>query len=292
MGHESGWAPPTNFIELQRDMNRRLDQLQRRNRTPRASDIMGPGLAARARRVLDWHATETSFNGLFYSQPGALNSPDPDVAWIGQSIATALGSGTLIVRELAGQDYDGSSPRRFAQAFRTMPDTTRQFGDWEDETGGGDTAEWVAFTPDTSGTDLGSGGEGHGFYMLKDGMVDFVARLTLGTGFSIGSPTLEIFIPDLPGIDSSTSAVWPITFMWRGAADMQGQAKVAGGRIQAYRIGTGFGVVGLYEPWITSNFVAGDQLHFGGRYGLSPISAGAPPDPEDPEDPEDPGGGP
>lgn len=47
------------------------------------AEILGPGVSARAVQIMDWNSEEATFNGNFWSAPGALNSPDAAVRWIG-----------------------------------------------------------------------------------------------------------------------------------------------------------------------------------------------------------------
>lgn len=129
--NESGWAPPSNYVEASRDTQRQLDVLYRRNRSPRARDLMGPGLAPRAVQLLDWNVDDTSFNGFFFSDVGALNSPDPAAAWIGEVFATPDGAGVMHLWEMATSTYDGAAPREYQRAFRTAAGATRGFTAWE-----------------------------------------------------------------------------------------------------------------------------------------------------------------
>lgn len=76
-----------------RSQEKRTLREERRPRVTHASDLLGPGIAPRAVQVQDWNSEETTFNGFFYSEPGALHSPDPAYDWIGQVIATPTGHG-------------------------------------------------------------------------------------------------------------------------------------------------------------------------------------------------------
>lgn len=126
MGEELGWAPATDFPQLMHDQQRQLDQLRRRNRPPRAREIMGPGLAPRAVRLLDWNAAETTFSGIYYSRPGALNGPTTDQSWMGLVRTTPEGDGVTELTEL-----DADHPDRWYRSHTVDVTGARVFGPWK-----------------------------------------------------------------------------------------------------------------------------------------------------------------
>lgn len=204
MSAENGWAPPSDFTEMFRDQGREITQLQRRNRTPRARDILGPGIAARAVQLLDWNAEETTFNGIFYSLAGAQNSPDPAAAWIGQVLATPDGSGVMHVVEMATSSYDGAEAREYRRGWRTLANATRQFTAWEqvyeaDLPGGvvaNLTGPWSGSVPGpTTGT-------------ARDCRAGILRGTMSATGYSgTGDVTLELYVDGvLVGTSAITSA--------------------------------------------------------------------------------------
>lgn len=88
-----GWPTTTDADGWMRKMEKRVNREQRRRTVTEASDLMGPGLGPFAIQILDWNGEETFFNGFFFSSPGALNSPNGLLWWMGQSIATPDGHG-------------------------------------------------------------------------------------------------------------------------------------------------------------------------------------------------------
>lgn len=85
------WRIGIDAEDWMRRQEKRVMHEQRRPRVSRASDLMGPGLAPNAVEVLDWNGPEVGFNGLYWSRPGALNSPDTAKTWMGMGVATDTG---------------------------------------------------------------------------------------------------------------------------------------------------------------------------------------------------------
>lgn len=87
----------------------------------KASDFLGPGFGPHAILTADWNNEECQFNGMFYCVPGALNSPDPSMAWIGQVIADPSPSGVQIVQTYKSPDWP---PLRRMRKFESSVDGT------------------------------------------------------------------------------------------------------------------------------------------------------------------------
>ena len=138
MGGQNGWRTNITFQDWMRDIEKRVLNEERRPTIRAASDLMGPGAGPYAVETLDWNADETTFNGWFFSQPGAMNSPDADLSWIGTTEGIADGNGYELVRQydpVTGVDVTGDSYVRF---FYTLPGTgQRLYTDWELSSGGG-----------------------------------------------------------------------------------------------------------------------------------------------------------
>lgn len=99
---------PTNRPTIQdmdswmRSIERRVMAVERRGNITNAAQIMGPGLAPYAVQIKDWSGSETTFNGMFYTAPGAFNSPDPDAWWIGLVLSQPGGFGVQVVWDYRG----------------------------------------------------------------------------------------------------------------------------------------------------------------------------------------------
>ena len=78
MGGQNGWRTNITFKDWMRDIEKRILNEERRPIIRAASDLMGPGAGPYAIETLDWNADETTFNGWFYSRPGALELTRPD----------------------------------------------------------------------------------------------------------------------------------------------------------------------------------------------------------------------
>lgn len=93
------WPIPVDAEDLFRRNEKRMSMQERRPSPMEASDLLGPGFSARGVQILDWNSEEATFNGYFYSTPGAQNSPDPAVRWIGHVLAQDDNNGVQQVWE-------------------------------------------------------------------------------------------------------------------------------------------------------------------------------------------------
>jgi len=96
----NGWSTPNTGLDAVGDLSRQVDQVMRRQRPPRASQILGPGIAPNAVRVVDWNGDETLFNGFYYSDVDAVNSPDGTKRWMGTNEVTTAYDGIQTVAEM------------------------------------------------------------------------------------------------------------------------------------------------------------------------------------------------
>ena len=121
MGGQNSWRTNITFTDWMRDIEKRILNEERRPIIRAASDLMGPGAGPYAIQTVDWNADETTFNGWFYSEPGAQNTPDYSLYWIGTTEGIADGNGYELVRKydpVTGIDVTGDSYVRF---FYTLP---------------------------------------------------------------------------------------------------------------------------------------------------------------------------
>lgn len=112
-------------------MNQRVKREMHEARRPvirRASDLLGPGFGPYAIEVRDWNSEETTFNGFYFSEPGALHSPDFDLIWLGLCIGTPIGHG---VQQLFSHAISGDvPPERYIRSFHTHGTETPIFSAW------------------------------------------------------------------------------------------------------------------------------------------------------------------
>lgn len=118
-----------------RGMEKRVLHEERRPQVRTASDILGPGIAPYCVRIEDWNTDETYFNGFFYSEPGAFNTPKSERYWMGANLATEPGFGLQRVSEYFGDTTDVAWPRQvWVRKFWTAsPDTPREWSIWRIE---------------------------------------------------------------------------------------------------------------------------------------------------------------
>jgi hypothetical protein len=196
----SGWSTPEDMGTWMADQGRKTGELERRVRVPSAKQILGPGLGPWAVRLFDWNDEKTLYNGVFYSEVGAANSPDPTKAWIGSSWATQDGRGAQEVTQV------GTSRPVYRRTFATAPGATPVFTPWFVE------GVWTDYSPAHSWS-VGSGGILSGQYMLAAGGEAMAVRvgctfgtgLTFPTGSTVGLPpgfTYSVaFYSTMAGVD-------------------------------------------------------------------------------------------
>jgi hypothetical protein len=119
MGGQNSWRQPITYEDLQRNGEKRQLNQERRPQVRTAADLLGPGIAPFAVEILDWNGDETAFNGFFWSQPGAINSPDPlNSKWyMGQTEATEDGFGLQWATEFRNIAANAWPPRQFIRRF-------------------------------------------------------------------------------------------------------------------------------------------------------------------------------
>lgn len=86
-----------------RNTNRRLDRSERRASPVSASALMGPGMGAQAIRLVDWNDEIATFNGFFWTEAGALNTPVIEVFDINED--TGMPEGDPVI--LPPMDWSG-----------------------------------------------------------------------------------------------------------------------------------------------------------------------------------------
>lgn len=133
MGGQNSWRQPITFADLQRNGEKRQLNQERRPQVRTASDLLGPGIAPFAVEISDWNGDETAFNGFFWSQPGAINSPDPTNSkwYMGQVEATEDGFGLQWATEFRDIPGNAWPPRSFIRRFFDPGSAgTRSFSAW------------------------------------------------------------------------------------------------------------------------------------------------------------------
>ena len=133
MGGVNNGTTMITMDDWMRLMEKRILHEERRPLVRSASDIMGPGLAPTAVQLLDWNDPASAFNGLYWSAPGAINSPEVNTAWMGLSQVSEDGSGYQWVTDYAGTSLP---PVVYMRRIKAVGGT-RTFSEWMDASGGG-----------------------------------------------------------------------------------------------------------------------------------------------------------
>lgn len=135
MTGQPNWRTNIDAADWIGSVEKRILHTERRPSITTASELMGPGMAPYAVELLDWDADETAFNGFFWSQPGAINSPDPgNNKWfMGGSEATVDGFGLQWAAEfndIAGDAWPSPAHRWERRFFDPGLSGTRTFSRW------------------------------------------------------------------------------------------------------------------------------------------------------------------
>jgi hypothetical protein len=74
------WRIATDFDTAWGHTQKRIMRQERRPAVTNATQILGPGAAPFAVLLNDWNEEAATFVGVFYSEPGAINTPDQQVS--------------------------------------------------------------------------------------------------------------------------------------------------------------------------------------------------------------------
>lgn len=123
------WGQPTTARDQLRQWEKRLTAQERRAAVTDAAGLVGPGIAARAIQLLDWNDESATFNGFFYSLPGARNAPEVGFEWNGIVTARADGSGNQSLTNPTGT----AESLTYVRTFKQHPDdpTITLWGPWK-----------------------------------------------------------------------------------------------------------------------------------------------------------------
>jgi hypothetical protein len=148
---QSNWRISQSFYDWTMGVEKRLMHEERRKPPPEDGHTYVDGLGAWAIRVYDWDDLMAQTNGYWYSEPGAVNSPDPAAGsfFMGETHVDDYGFGWQQVMEYRPPpDVDGNytdpmpdwpTPvyvRRFWVQVDD-PDGMTAFDPWVEEIGGG-----------------------------------------------------------------------------------------------------------------------------------------------------------
>ena len=116
---EQNWRIETDAEDYFRSQKKQLQVADRRPVIRRASDLVGPGIAATAVRITDFNDLLATYNGFFSSAAGAVNAPTPgepyagtvtsDAELGGVQMFTNLSTGVVYRRVFNRNPYDAST---------------------------------------------------------------------------------------------------------------------------------------------------------------------------------------
>jgi len=146
MGGVNNQRTTITAADWMRQMEKRLLREERRPLIRKASDIMGPGLGPFTMQTWNWDAPETSFNGMFFSAPGALNGPDDTMYWIGETQGTADGAGYQQVTDFDPVTGAAMGACKIRYFYTPVSGGARVFTDWGDCGAGSSVAPTAPYT--------------------------------------------------------------------------------------------------------------------------------------------------
>jgi hypothetical protein len=171
MGGATNWREVQTGEDWMRSQEKRMLHEERRPQIKHASDLMGPAMGPYAVRISDWNQAETEFNGLVWSEPGALNTPNGAEWWIGQVIAQQGGFGV----QTAWNYRTPGTPALWVRTF-SLTGGTRSFTPWQQGGGGGQVGDGTRWLTGAGAPTAGVGEVGN-FY-LNSTTGDFFEKVT------------------------------------------------------------------------------------------------------------------
>lgn len=261
-----------------REVEKRILHEERRPNIRTASDIMGPGLGPYSVWINDWNADETAFNGMFHTDPGALNTPDGTRYWMGTSQATSEGYGFQRVTEYRDGNTTLNWPRlTYLRKFFTPPGTQRQFSAWRVDDG----------TPPGIITEYG----GSSVAEVNYSTANDTTAWTAATGFSITRQETRRIAPTILSTDvewtrtgaaitrnASGDSSNTLVAVLNGYTLIQGQNALVsgqGGRSAHFNLYSNL-QCSLTSFGGTSDYATSENGSFGGTFGVLPITQPAP----------------
>lgn len=137
------WRIEINAQDYFGHQKKKLELADRRPVIRRASDLVGPGIAATAVRVTDYNDLLATYNGYYASDVGALNAPNDTEAFVG---AVSADAGLGGVQTLWGFTTGDSFTRAFTR--NPMNPDEIHWGTWTPDRVG--STWYVVITPDNA----------------------------------------------------------------------------------------------------------------------------------------------
>jgi len=116
---QQNWRTETNAGDYFAHQKKQLQVADRRPVIRKASDLVGPGIAATAVRITSFDDTLATFNGFFSADVGAINAPNTtdqfvgtvasDAEFGGVQTFTSMSTGATYVRKFTRNPADSTA---------------------------------------------------------------------------------------------------------------------------------------------------------------------------------------
>lgn len=131
------WRPSIDADDFFRNMEKRMSITERQPNIRKASDLVGPGIASYAIRLLDWNSQSARHNGFWITQDAA-NGPVDELGGPLMGITVASETGEVVQVAFA----QGNGPMRMYSRQVTAPGgIAPDFQPWQAVFGGEQTAQ-------------------------------------------------------------------------------------------------------------------------------------------------------
>jgi hypothetical protein len=109
------WRTEVDAVDYFGHQKKRVELEQRRPVVRRAADLVGPGIGGAAIRVTDFNSVLATFNGYYSAEPGALNAPTTDEAFVGSTVSDQwLGGSQTVTGLTTGYEYSRTFSRNIS----------------------------------------------------------------------------------------------------------------------------------------------------------------------------------
>lgn len=130
MGGQNAYRIIQSTDDWMREMEKRLFHEERRPSIRSSSDLMGPGLGPFAVKIMDWNDEITHFNGFYYSEPGALHTPNDNKYWMGYNLVNSGGRGYQYAVNYRDASGPVTNPEVYIRTVHTLIDQVAAYSPW------------------------------------------------------------------------------------------------------------------------------------------------------------------
>ena len=287
MGGANSWTQAETAADWMRQVEKRILHEERRPGIRSAADLMGPGVGPYSVWINDWNTSETSFNGFFHSDPGALNTPDSSRYWMGTSQATKEGFGLQRVSEYLGGRTDALWPRLtyLRKFWTTVPGAARQWSAWRLDDGtppgviteyGGASVAPVSPNTWTTANDSDAWTQASGISITRQ-ETRRIADTIISVDVEFTRTGAAITIP--PSGDVANTLIATLSSAYTLTQGQNALTSGQGGRAAHFNIGSSQRQCSITAIGGTTAFATGENGSFGGMIPVTPIAQPSQPSP-------------